>query len=342
MRHFPLMLAMLSAGSPGAAAADLLIVLNKSDHEAALVDPATLRTVAKLPTGRGPHEVAVSPDGRLAYVSNYGMYAVFREGERRDEPGNTITVLDLSARAVKDTFDLGEYTKPHGIVVSRDGRRLWVTCEGAQSVVEMEAATGKILAAWKTAQEISHMIVSGADEGKLFVSNIRSGSATMIDRASGQVTSVPTAAGAEGIDRSHDGREVWVTNRSDSSISVIDAASGTVVAKIASGGDMPIRVKFSPDGTQALVSNAKSNAVTVLDARSRQVIATIAVGAMPVGIQMSPDGKRAYVANTNDDLITVIDMASRKVVGTFTTGNEPDGMAWAMEIAPDRSSRSRR
>lgn len=342
MRPFPLVLAMLSAGATGSATGDLLIVLNKSDHEAALVDPATLKTVAKLATGRGPHEVAVSPDGRLAYVSNYGMYAVFREGERRDEPGNTLTVLDLIVRAVKDTFDLGSYTKPHGIIVSRDGKRLWVTCEGAQAVLELAADTGKILAAWKTDQETSHMIVPSADEGKLFVSNIRSGSATVIDRASGQVTSLATAAGAEGIDRSHDGREVWVTNRSDSSISVIDTARDTVVAKVASGGDMPIRVKFTPDGTQAWVSNARSNAVTVLDAKSRQPIGTVAVGAMPVGIQMSPDGGRAFVANTNDNLVTVIDVRTRKVVGTFTTGNEPDGMAWVPGRAPGRTSRSGR
>ena len=341
MRPLPLVLAMLSAGASGAAG-DLLIVLNKSDHEAALVDPGTLETVAKLSTGRGPHEVAVSPDGRLAYVTNYGMYAVFREGERRDEPGNTITVLDLAARAVKDTFDLGSYTKPHGIVVSRDGRRLWVTCEGAQAVVELNASTGKILAAWKTAQVTSHMIVPGADERKLFVANIHSGSATVIERASGRVKSLPTASGAEGIDSSRDGREVWVTNRSDSSISVIDATRDTVVAKIPSGGQMPIRVKFTPDGTQAWVSNARSNAVTVLDAVSRRLIETIAVGAMPVGIQMSPDGKRAFVANTNDDLVTVIDVRSRKVLRTFTTGKEPDGMAWAPELVPDRPPRSRR
>ena len=46
-----------------AVSADLLVVLNKSDHEAVLVDPATLKPVARLATGRGPHEVAVSPDG---------------------------------------------------------------------------------------------------------------------------------------------------------------------------------------------------------------------------------------------------------------------------------------
>ena len=91
--------------------AGTLIVLNKSDHNAALVDAGTLEVRAKLPTGRGPHEAAVSPDGRFAYVTNYGAYAVFREqSERRMEPGNTITVLDPETSKVKTTFDLGEFS----------------------------------------------------------------------------------------------------------------------------------------------------------------------------------------------------------------------------------------
>ena len=329
-----LVLAAMAAGAP-AVSADLLIVLNKSDHEAVLVDPAKLEPVARIPTGRGPHEVAVSPDGRRAYVSNYGMYGVFREGQRVNEPGNTLSVIDLETRAVCDTFDLGAYAKPHGIAVSRDGRLLWVTCEDSKAVLEVDAASGAVLKTWTTGQETSHMIVPAVDESRLFVANIRSGSATIIERAKDRVTSLATAPGAEGIDVSPDGREVWVTNRADSSISVIDAKHDTVIAKIESGGQFPIRVKFTPDGKEAWVSCLQSNAVTVFDARSRKLLATIAVGAAPVGIQMAPDGKRAYVANTNDDLVTVIDVGARKVVRTFTTGNEPDGMAWA--AAPKRS-----
>ena len=327
--RLPLLCALSLVVVAGDVSADLLIVLNKSDHEAVLVDPATHRPVARITTGRGPHEVAVSPDGRTAYVSNYGMYGVFREGQRVNEPGNTLSVLDLATRAIKDTFELGAYAKPHGIAVSRDGKRLWVTCEDSKAVLELDAATGKVLKAWTTGQETSHMIVPSMDERRLFVANIRSGSATVIERASDRVTTVVTAPGAEGIDVSPDGREVWVTNRADSSISVIDAQGDTVIARLESGGKFPIRVKFTPDGREAWVSCLQSNAVVVFDARTREIVATVAVAAAPVGIQMSPDGKRAYVANTNDDLVTVIDVAARKVLATFTTGNEPDGMAWA-------------
>lgn len=322
--------ALLALAVPVLGAAGTLVVLNKSDHNAALVDPATLEVVATLPTGQGPHEAAVSPDGRYAYVANYGASGVFREGGQREfRRGNTITVLDLKERRVTATWDLGEYSMPHGIWASRDGRRLWVTCEGAQAVLELSTADGKILKAWKTNQNVSHMVVPTPDEKKLYVANIGSGSATVINRATDEVRSIPTGAGAEGIDVRPDGSEVWVTNRGANTISVINTATDEIVATLDSGGRFPIRLKFTPDGRQAFVSNAQSNTVTVFDVATRQLVDTIEVGQVPVGIQMTPDGKRAFVANTNANLVTVIDVPGRKVVRNFTTGTEPDGMAWA-------------
>ncbi len=312
------------------AAAELLLVLNKSDHEAVLVDPSTYASLGRVSTGLGPHEAAASPDGRYAYVANYGSFAVFRQGEQpKMQPGNSITVLDLKERKAKGHYSLGEYTRPHGIWVSSDGRLLWVTTEGVQSVLELEASTGKILRAWKTGQDVSHMVVPTPDEKKLYIANIGSGSVTVIERASGKVTSIATAAGAEGIDVSPDGREVWVSNRGADNISILDVARDQVVAKLASGGKVPIRLKFTPDGKQVLVSNAQSNKVVIFDAASRQQVGEVAVGAVPVGILITPDGRRAFVANTNANQVTVIDLGSRRVVKTFTTGNEPDGMAWA-------------
>jgi YVTN family beta-propeller protein len=323
---------VLSCAAPAAPASSggTLLVLNKSDHEVAIVDPASRKVVAKLPTGRGPHEVAVSPDGRLAYVANYGAHGLFRPGETpKFEPGASLTVVDLEKRAVRATYDLTPHAQPHGISVSRDGRLVWVTVEGSQSVLELEAASGKILRSWKTGQEVSHMLVPTPDERKLYVANIGSGSVTVVDRASGAVKSVPTGAGAEGVDVSPDGREVWVTNRGANTVSVLDTKTDVVAATLESGGKFPIRIKFTPDGRQAWVSNAMSNAVAVFDVASRKPVGTIEVGAVPVGILITPDGKRAYVANTNANQVTAIDVAARRVLGTFSTGTEPDGMAWA-------------
>jgi YVTN family beta-propeller protein len=329
-----LSLAMVAAGSiatvSARAAGGTLIVLNKSDHEAALVHPDTFTVLARIPTGKGPHEAAVSPDGRTAYVTNYGSFAIFKEGERpRMEPGRSITVIDLPSRTVKDTFDLGDFRQPHGIAVSRNGRLLWVTVEGSQAVLELDAASGKVLRSWITAQNVSHMVEPTPDEKKLYVANIGSGSVTVINRATDEVKSIPTGAGAEGIAATGDGKQVWVTNRGSNTISVLDTVADQVVVSFESGGTMPIRVKFTVDGRQAWVSNARSNTVTVFDAATRAQVGKIEVGAVPVGIQMTPDGKRAFVANTNDNKVTVMDVASRRVLSSFVPGTEPDGMAWA-------------
>jgi YVTN family beta-propeller protein len=324
-------LALLVMGLGGApAAADRLIVLNKSDDRAAIIDPASLETRGLVTTGEGPHEVAVSPDGRTAWVTNYGLSAVFRDGaQRRNLPGRTITVIDLATATVRDSFDLGTLERPHGIQVSRDGSRLWVTCEGAQTVAMLDARSGAILKRWRTDQEISHMLVATPDERKLYVANIGSGSVTVIEVETDRVQSLVTGAGAEGIDVTPDGREVWVTNRSDNTIAVIDVAEDEVAARFPSGGQMPIRIKFTPDGQKALVSNARSNTVAVFDRAARKRTGLIKVGAMPVGIQLTPDGRHAFVACTNDDQVKRLDLERRRVDRSFSPGNEPDGMAWA-------------
>lgn len=153
---------------------------------------------------------------------------------------------------------------------------------------------------------------------------------TVIDRTSGEVTTVPTGAGAEGIDVSPDGTEVWVTNRAANTISVIDVATDTVLESFPSGGTLPIRAKFAPDGREVWISNGTSNQVAVFHAESRELLATIDVGAVPIGLLMSPDGERVFIANTQDDFVTVIDTATREVTDQIPTGDEPDGLAWAV------------
>ena len=87
-----------------------------------------MKTVATLAVGTGPHEVAISPDGRWAVVTVYGD---------RTSIGNTLAVIDLAAPtpAVVRTIDLGEYHRPHGAAFIQDGRKLVVTSESSQRLV---------------------------------------------------------------------------------------------------------------------------------------------------------------------------------------------------------------
>ena len=52
--------------------ATALLVLAKHDQTLAIVDPSSLKVIARVPVGKDPHEVIASTDGKVAYVSNYG------------------------------------------------------------------------------------------------------------------------------------------------------------------------------------------------------------------------------------------------------------------------------
>jgi YVTN family beta-propeller protein len=310
--------------------ADSVVVACKSEFQLALVDPATEKVLAKFPTGRGPHEVAVSPDGRTAYVSNFGRYSVYPAGDTdHDKASNTITVIDLADRKVKATFDLGTHTGPHGMVVSHDNKLVWVTTETPQAVLELDAATGKIQHVWPTTQQRSHMIVTTPNESKFYVTNTVSGTVAVIDRASGEVKVLSTGPGTEGIAISPDGKEVWAASRTDAKIEVISTATDAIVATFPSGGKSPKRMEFTPDGAQVWVTNSGSSQTSVFDAHSHELIESLTTSKDPSGVSISPDGRRAYITNSAANLLTFVDVPSRKVTNTLAVGTDPDGIAWS-------------
>ena len=329
-REYSLVAFLLGSTFAPLAWAETVVVVCKSDFELALVDPATEKVILKLPTGLGPHEVAVSPDGRTAYVSNFGRYSVYPPGDTaHDKAGNTITVIDLVDRKVKTTFDLGTHTGPHGMTVSHDGKLIWATTETPQAVLELDSGTGKILHVWNTNQERSHMIVATPKETKFYVTNTVSGSVSVIDRSTGEVKVVSTGPGTEGIAISPDGKEVWTASRLDDKISIISTATDSIVAAFPSGGKGPKRMGFTPDGAQVWVTNPSSNQATVFDARARELIASLTLSKSPSGIEFSHDGRHAYITNANANELSFLDVASRKILSTMPIGTDPDGVAWS-------------
>jgi YVTN family beta-propeller protein len=308
-----------------------IVVLNKSAKSASVIDPVSGRTLATLPVGRGPHELAVSRDGRTAYVANFGRFGVYPAGDTMHTVGgNTITVLDLAAGTPRTTFDLGTRTGLHGAAISRDGTKLWITSETPNALLELDAASGRVLQTWLTNQQRSHLVLPSPDERTFYVTNTVSGSVSIIDRASGQVRSIAIGNGAEGLTVSPDGGELWIARRGDNVVTIISTASGAIIDSLKVTGDGPQRIQFTPDGREVWTSNVRSNTLSVIDATSRQVVATVTVGKGPAGIVFSPDGRRGYFALSGDNAIAVIDVAKRAMIGTLATGVEPDGIAWVV------------
>lgn len=315
--------------------ADTLVVLNKSGASASLINLDSGEEVARVPTGDGPHEVAVSPDGTTAVVGNYG------------NPGKSLTVIDIGSASVIRTIELDPWSRPHGIEYLGDGNRVAVTVEAQKALIVVDVTTAEVVQAVDTDQRVSHMVALAPDEKRAYVANIGSGSMTVIDLERGErVANIPTGAGAEGITVTPDGKHVWVTNRADDTVSVIDTDSLEIVKSVPSAS-FPIRAKATPDGKWVLVTNAQSDELAVFDAKTMEEIKRINMNveakdasgrlfgdqfgesSVPIGVLVAPDSSRAFVAHANSDLISIVDLQSWEITGHLRGGEEPDGLGYS-------------
>ena len=323
-----------------------LLVLSKHDQTLAVVDPVSLQVVAKVPVGRDPHEVVASSDGATAYVSNYGGGTL-----------RTLAVVDLTKREPLPPIDLGPLIGPHGLAFA-DGK-LWFTAEAAKAIGRYDPATRSLDLVLGTGQNRTHMIYVAPEGEGIMTANVNSATVSLIGRkpvqraprpappgvSGGPVPSgpngpgeqkdwdqtvVPVGNGAEGFDLSPDGKEIWVANALDGTISILDRSVGRVVETLAAKVDGANRLKFSLDGHYVLVSLVHSPDLVILDAHTRRGVRRLPIGHGAEGILIDPNGSRAFVACTPDNVIAVVDLNSLAVVGRIQVGAEPDGMAWAV------------
>jgi YVTN family beta-propeller protein len=297
-----------------------LIVLNKGANELVIVDPATQKILGRVPTGEGPHEIALSSDGKTAFVGNYGAQT----------PGSTLSVIDLAAQKELHRVDLGALRRPHGIVEAAG--KIYFTVEVNKAVARYDPATDKIDWLMGTGQDATHMVVVNKDQSKIYTSNIASNTVTALERgqfpAGWRATQIATGKGPEAIDLSPDGSELWTAHSQDGGVSVIGTATYTVKTTIPAETKHANRLKFTPDGKRVLISDAEAGEVVIIDAESKKVTNRLKVGNVPLGILIVPDGSRAYIATTEDDAIVILDLNTLQVTGKIPTGKNPDGMAW--------------
>ena len=310
--------------------AKALLILSKSDLTLSIVDPASLKVIARMPSGPDPHEVVASDDGKFAYVSNYGGGAY-----------NTLTVIDLVEQKTLAPVDLGALRGPHGLMYV--GGKVWFTAEAAKVIGSYNPATKKIDWVLGTGQNRTHMLHVSEDLKWMVTSNVSSATMTFIDKSSGpergpgtgpradwDETVVPVGRGAEGFDVSPNGREVWAPNAQDGTISVLDLATRKVVQTLSANVMGANRLKFTPDGKLVFVSSLRNSDLAIFDAATRSNVKRVKIGRGAAGIQMQPDGSRAFVACTPDGYVVIIDLKSLEVTGNIDAGKQPDGMAWAV------------
>jgi YVTN family beta-propeller protein len=324
-----------------------LLALSKQDHTLAIVDPADLQVVARIPVGDDPHEIIASSDGKTAYVSNYGFGAF-----------HTLAVIDLVGQARLASIDLGALRGPHGLDFKLG--KVWFTAEAAKAIGSYDPASGQIDWIMGTGQDRTHMLHVFADAKRIVTTNVSSATVTIMEKTEGhaggpppgmppgaggppsamppgpppgprgpdwKLTVIPVGRGSEGFDVSPDGKEVWTANAGDGTVSVIDIAQKRVTATLAANVPGSNRLKFTPDGKLVLIS--AESALVVLDAATHKEVKRLTSVHGTGGIQIQPDGARAYVACGGDGYVAAIDLKTLELVGKIDVAS-PDGLAWAV------------
>lgn len=306
-----------------ASAQPKLGVVNKDDHRVSFYDVKTLKEEFSVPVGYWPHEIVSTPDGRLAFVSNYGKDHV-RSDSPENRPGYTVSIIDMVNRRNMGVFELGENPNcaPHGMAVSNNGRLLFVTCEDRNEVVVISIYDRKVIRRIPTGQAQSHIIVLSPDNMRAYVANFGPGTVSVLDLVRGKLLKViPVGPGTEGINISADGRSLYAASVLTNLLMKIDTETFTAVKTVATDRS-PIRVALT-SSHQVVINNSAAGTLQVFNS-DLEAEHTINVGHQPIGLYVS--GQIAFTATMRDNSVAIVDLQQGAVVNRIHTGQKPDGI----------------
>lgn len=315
------LLAMAALASPDTTPAvpptgEVLIVANQGDATVHVVEAATGRSLAVIPSAPAPHEVAVTSDGRWAVVTNYGDQTV----------GRALTVIDVSTQTAVRRIDLSPHARPHGIAFLPGDSLMAITSETSRALLLVSFPDGAVRAAIPTEQQGTHILAVAPGGGKVWTANVFSGSITEIDLATRRaLRTIPVGPSSEGAALSPDGSRIWVASMGRDTTYVFDTATGARVAAVPTPGHA-YRVTMSLDGRHALIPAPEAGLVRAIDTETMEAT-VIPVPGGPGGVVPSPDGQTAYVPVMQTGEVAVIDLRLMVVTRHFSVGAAPDGMA---------------
>lgn len=152
-----------------------------------------------------------------------------------------------------------------------------------------------------------------------YIPNYVDNSVVVVDQQTNKiVTTIPVGTGPCGIAVNPAGTRVYITNRLDDTVSVINGITGAVIGSPITVGDGPRGIVVSPSGSTVYVANEDSETISVIDAVTNTVTDTI-TGISCTALAINPSGSRLYVGSSITNQIRVIDTITLTVVGTPLT-----------------------
>ncbi len=296
----------------------VLAVAAEGNRVVALLDPDTGRPFAYAGVGWAPRALVSANDGRSVYVANSA-------GDRYGT--GSLSVITLYDRRETDRIELSPYGSLRGMAMTRTGTFLYIASEIRNCVLEFNLLSRVVDRVFTLPRGTPSQLALDATETRLFVTDPVSGTLWAIDLAGGGFSQARVGRAPEGVAISPDGLSVWVANREDGTVSLIDpvtlAWQGTLNV-----GRAPVAIAFTRDGQKALIVVAGESAIAVYGATSRARLQAIAVALYPSAIAVATNDDRAFITSSRDGIVQMLDTASMQLVGSVIVGRTPMGVAW--------------
>lgn len=222
---------------------------------------------------------------------------------------------------------------PHGLVMTPDGRKVYVSSDGAATVSVIDTASDRVAASIDVGANPHGLAISG-DGSRVLVSGWGSNQAQVIDTATDRVIgNVPVAQPHNGT-LSRDGRMGWVASQKQGATALVrlDLTTWKEVARVPLD-KTPRGLELSPDGRRVFFTLAGVNAIQVLNTATNQIVAQIPVGASPHYAPFTPDGRWALAVVQGPGELGFLDTASNTLAGTVAVGSAPH---WSISSSDGR------
>jgi DNA-binding beta-propeller fold protein YncE len=295
-----------------------LVVVNKKDDTVSFIDLQSRKIKFTRDTGKGPHELTMSADGRLAVVTNY-------------TGGNSLTVFDVKQASKIKTIDLSRYSRPHGVMFLKDQTSVAVSSEGSDSVVIVDIISGQIKKVIDTQQKGSHMVALPESSERVYTTNMDSNTVSELDVNSGALLrKISTPNIPEAITVNKDGTELWVGSNEDGLVSVFNLKNGGLINQF-NGFIFPYRVLLTQDEKFAVIPDFKNNTLDIIDVKNKKKLHQVKFGwrTIPNGVVYHPDDRTLFMSSYGKDKVVVIDIPSGKTLFELPAGDGPDGIGYS-------------
>jgi len=252
-----------------------LMVACTDSNAADIIDPATGKSVRRVPLGDEPEAFDLSPDGKTIYVSNED------EGEA--------SFIDAASGKKLQAVKVGK--EPEGVKLSADGKTLYVTSEVASLVHVIDVATAKVVKNVKVGKRPRRMAIT-PDGKELWVTNELDASVSIVSTADhsviGSIKFAVKGARAEdispvGITMTRDGKRAFVSLGKANHVAFVDVP-GRKVTDLVLVGKRAWNVTLDKAEARLWVVNGLSDDVTVIDVAAAKAIKSIPVGRVPYGL----------------------------------------------------------